>query len=238
MAVAAPVIISNPVIASLAASPATVAQSSTFVVLTAGGVGEANGVITQVRFYLELNGTPGLQTNPSTGDFLDFTATQGSNGKWTDTVDPSVDFDPQSGVYTFYAVAVDSKGRLSTPISVQVTYTGGTTAAPTIGKFTSSAATVVHGSTLTLTASNLVDSTNFPAAVSFYRESNGIPGLQVGAGGDILVGVDPTGNDPASIKITAPTAAGTYIYYAQLLDDTGVSSANGTGAIKLTITVT
>lgn len=229
-----PVVVNYPVIRSLNIRPNFVTSSNQIVTLTAGGVGEVGGTIAKVNFYLEFNGIPGLQSDPNGGDFLDYSATRGN---WVDNVQASVDFDPQSGTYTFYAVAIDTAGRQSAPIEGQVTYTGGIDGPPSIGRLTASATTVVPGQAVTLTASGLLDPIGNLSSVSFYRESNARPGLTVGFIGDTLVGTDASGADPASVIVRAPARPGTYTYYAQQTDDNGVSSAAGAGAAHVTLTV-
>jgi hypothetical protein len=61
--------------------------------------------------------------------------------------------------------------------------------------------------------------------VSFYRENNGLPGLQVGAFGDTLVGTanSPFGDAWIAAVPTNGLAPGTYTYYAQTTDNEGVT---------------
>ena len=40
------------------------------------------------------------------------------------------------------------------------------------------------------------------------------------------------------IEFTAPTAPGTYTYYAQMTDEVGIATAFGSKALKLVLTVT
>ncbi len=72
---------------------------------------------------------------------------------------------------------------------------------------------------MTLSASNVTDD-SIVTSVSFYRESNGVAGLQVGAEGDTLVAIDltPTG-DVWSADISTAGLGGTYTYWAQATDD-------------------
>jgi hypothetical protein len=56
--------------------------------------------------------------------------------------------------------------------------------------------------------------------VAFYRESNGIAGLQFGSAGDTLLAVDSNGADGWSlVASTAGLTNGSYTYYAQPADD-------------------
>jgi len=238
--VAKPAPVITPVIASLTASTSVVATPATPLVLCAHGVAESGtttATIAYVDFYLEFNGQRGLQTDSATGDFLDFTADKGFGGAWTDVVSVPTDLDPQSGVYTFYAVAFDTLGRQSAPVAVQITYNGGTDPAPKISTLRASATKVLPGAQITLTSSNFSDPDGNLGFVSYYLESNGQTGLQVGPGGDTLVATDSSGISPSTVQFNAPAAAGTYIYYAQMTDSNGVSSATGLSAVKITLTV-
>jgi hypothetical protein len=93
------------------------------------------------------------------------------------------------------------------------------------------------GSPLTLTAT-AADPDGSVAKVEFYRESNGVAGLQTGSGGDKLVGADSNsaGGFSASVS-TGGLAAGTYTYYAQATDNAGAKSAAGTSAPRTSSTL-
>jgi hypothetical protein len=97
---------------------------------------------------------------------------------------------------------------------------------PTVGSVSANPEPVASGNSFTLTASSAVDDGTV-SSVSFYRESNNEPGLQVGAFGDTLVGstnVNNSGFWSASISTTG-LAAGSYTYYAQGLDNLGLIGA-------------
>jgi uncharacterized protein (DUF2141 family) len=85
------------------------------------------------------------------------------------------------------------------------------------------------GSSVTLTATGVSDSDGPVAKVDFYRETNGVAGLQVG--GDKLVGSDSDGRGGYSVTVsTSGLAAGNYTYYALATDGLGATSATGTSA--------
>lgn len=109
---------SAPSVAGLAASPSTVTSGASFT-LSASGVSDPNagGSVTKVSFYRESNGSAGLQTS-GTADTLVGAATTGSNGVWTLSVN-STGLATRS--YTYYAVATDSAGLNSAPVSTGVT---------------------------------------------------------------------------------------------------------------------
>jgi hypothetical protein len=93
------------------------------------------------------------------------------------------------------------------------------------------------GGAFTLTAA-VSDADGTVARVDFYRESNGVAGLQGGKGGDALVGTDS--NKSGGYSVTVPTsglAAGTYTFYALATDNAGAASAAGTSAPRTTHTL-
>jgi uncharacterized protein (DUF2141 family) len=84
-------------------------------------------------------------------------------------------------------------------------------------------------SSITLTAAGVSDAEGAVAKVNFYREINGVAGLQVG--GDKLVGTDSDARGGYAVTVsTAGLAAGNYTYYALATDALGASSATGTSA--------
>lgn len=97
--------------------------------------------------------------------------------------------------------------------------------APTITSLGDSPDAVRTGGTVTLTANNALDIDGSIALVSFYRESNDASGLQTGAGGDTLLGADPS--SAGGYTTTASAAGlsdGSYTYYAVATDDDGATS--------------
>jgi hypothetical protein len=86
------------------------------------------------------------------------------------------------------------------------------------------------GDPVTLTATGVADPADLGGSVvrvDFYRESNGIAGLQTS--GDALVGSDGDGGDGWSVSLaTGSLAPARYTYYAQAVDDQGAASAEDT----------
>jgi endonuclease/exonuclease/phosphatase family metal-dependent hydrolase len=119
----------TPTIGSFAASPSSV-TTGTPTTLTAGSVTETggSGTITGVNFYLESNGTSGLQVG---SDTLVGAGTQ-SGTTWTVSASTA---GLAAGTYTYYAVATDSNGNTSTVAATTLTVT-------------SSSATPIHGTVL------------------------------------------------------------------------------------------
>src|SRR5205085_12057879 len=94
---------------------------------------------------------------------------------------------------------------------------------PAVGALSDNPDPVAAGNSLTLAASNVTDDGTI-ASVSFYRESNNEPGLQVGDQGDTLVTSTST-NNGGFWSVAIPTTnlpAGTYTYYAQATDEAGL----------------
>lgn len=196
---------------------------------------------TQVQYYLETDYTPGLQTG-SGGDTLMATITNPAGGFAFNLGGYGA---LPNGNYVFYAVAKNSFGYSQTAVA-DSTYTAGTGTAPTIGSLTATASPVA-GTSVTLTAGTFNDTQGTIDYVNFWRESNGVAGLQVGPGGDTLVGdsISPSNSSSPnagtfSVITTAPTVAGNYTYYAQTSDNNsnaGIASIDGTSARSVTETV-
>lgn len=104
--------------------------------------------------------------------------------------------------------------------------TGGNPA-PVIASLTPTSATSSAGSSVTLNANSVTDNVGGAAAVRFYRETNGIPGLQASGNvtvKDELVGTDSDGSPYSATIFLASLANGTYTYYAQATDVHGATS--------------
>ena len=99
---------------------------------------------------------------------------------------------------------------------------------PTLGSLAAAPASATGGTQVTLTAGGAADTLGGTVArVEFYRETNGAAGLQVGPGGDTLLGADtaPDGSGAYSLAVsTAGLASGSYTYLARALDDRGAAS--------------
>ncbi len=97
-------------------------------------------------------------------------------------------------------------------------------ATPLVGALSDAPDPAIPGAPVTLTASGVSDDVTV-LRVHFYREDNGIPGLQFGADGDSLLATDTAaGGGWSAIISTAGIAPGTYTYYAQAADDEGLIS--------------
>ncbi len=106
------------------------------------------------------------------------------------------------------------------------------TQSPAIASFSVSPSTIAVGSSITLTASGVTQTGATVSNVSFYRESNGVSGLQPGS--DIYVGLGVQNGTTWALPNQATTGliAGTYTYYAQAMDS---SSAVKTSTSTLTV---
>jgi len=110
-----------------------------------------------------------------------------------------------------------------------VLYGTGTTApapvvAPTVGQLTINPSTIVSGTKVTLTASDVTATTGLTVTgVKFYRETNGIAGLQTVS--DTLVGSGVLVNGVWTLKIsTTGLTAPTNVFYAVATDSAGDTS--------------
>src|SRR5207244_10655527 len=122
----------------------------------------------------------------------------------------------------FYAQAQDNSGALSAAASTSDTITTSPiNQPPVIQSLSGSPNPVSGGANLTLTAGGVSDADGSVLSVSFYRESNGVAGLQSGSGGDTLLGNDTSGLDGWTNVSASSGLNGTYTYYAQAQDDGG-----------------
>lgn len=218
----------TPILGGFTVSPTSVTIGNP-ITLTASNVTEAGGTISSVRFYLESNGTAGLQ---STGDILLGSGT--ANGStWTLTASTT---SLTAGSYTLYAIATDTSGNSSAVASTTLRVTA-TASSPTIGSFTVSPTSATVGSTVVLTAANVTSPNGSISTVTFYRESGGGTGLQVGT--DTVVGTAAWNGSSWTLSTAATgLAAGTYTYYAVATDSAGQSSAASSVTLTLTAATT
>jgi hypothetical protein len=131
-----------PVVAGLTVNPGSVTAGMA-VTLTATGVTETSGAISGVNFYLESNASGGLQIG---GDTLVGAGVQ-SGTTWTIS---AVTAGLAPGSYTYYAVATDAASVTSNVVSTVVTVVA---PAPANDNFAS--ATVISGSSVTVTGTNV-----------------------------------------------------------------------------------
>jgi hypothetical protein len=214
-----------PAITSLSASPQPV-NAGASLTLTANGVTDAEGDPVTVNFYRESNGVGGLQTGAG-GD-----AVLGSDTSSPYSINVTA---PAPGSYTYYAQAVDTSFFTGTAVSTSST---SVSTAPAIASLSVAPEPVGINAGVTLTANGVVDAEGDAVTVTFYRESNGVAGLQSGGGGDASLGSD--GTSPYSLSVTSPATPGNYTYYAQASDVWGLigNAASGTSTVVPAVSAT
>lgn len=118
----------------------------------------------------------------------------------------------------------DEVTGIGSPIAnLLVPYLAGTRLA--VISFTTSPNPVAAGSNVTLSAM-VTDPDSAISSVTFYRESNGIAGLQTGTGGDTLVGTATTSSSGSwSVPSSTTGLSGTVTYFAVAKDASGVTGA-------------
>jgi subtilase family serine protease len=223
----------GPTVTGILASGTTV-TAGTAVTLTAQGVSDPGATGETVRIYQESNGIAGLQTGAG-GDTL---LTSLSNGSVSTTVDTT----SLSGTLTYYAQVTDASGAAtatgaSAP-SVSVNVAAATSGSgPVISSFTAPAS-VISGNTLTLQVpvSHLSDSNGTVRRVTYYEETNGIPGLQTGAGGDLAFTAVSASTNYA-LALDTSGMFGVKTFYALAVDSNNNSSADGTSAPSVSVTI-
>jgi hypothetical protein len=110
---------------------------------------------------------------------------------------------PVGNDYAYYFEAFSADGAANPSYALRIVST------PSIASVTVDPNPSNRGAPITVTAHGVVDEGD--VTVSFYRESNGDPGLQQN---DELLGQDADGADGYSISTTAAEFTGTYTYYA------------------------
>ena len=78
-----------------------------------------------------------------------------------------------------------------------------------------------QGALITLDAKGVHDPDGRVMAVTFYRESNGVPGLQTGVGGDTYISTKIPEQGFRAQTSTSGLLPGTYRYYARAIDNLG-----------------
>jgi hypothetical protein len=216
-----------PTVASLSDTPDPVGSGSK-VTLTASTVADTDGAIANVKFYRESNGLAGLQTGGSNNDLLLSTDTSSSGG-YTSTFSTA---GLALGTYTYYARATDNFGVVSNVVTT--TNTIHTNVAPKIGSLTASPNPVTAGTSIKLTANSVADSDGAISNVKFYRESNGVAGLQVGtASDDLLVGTDTSSSGGWTATVATTGLSGVYTFYARATDTAGATG----NVVTTTVTI-
>ncbi len=210
-----------PVVATVTATPARVANLGDSVTLTATSVTDLDSTISTVQFYRDADGDNAFDAtldtllgsdSSVTGGFLLVTSTSGF------TV----------GTNRVFARAIDSDGGVS---SVATT-TFVINAAPTVASVTSSAGSVARRSTFTLTANTPADSDGTIASVSFFRDANGNGTYETS---DTLLGSDTLAAGGYTFLVnTTGFAAGANTFFARTTDNNGAVSA----AVSVQVTVT
>lgn len=199
----------RPASASLLSS--TDAHTSSFAVASAAMVGPFVKRPKDETFYGEMNDTPVAVTDANTA-----------------AVVAPADTTVVANAYTVY---VDS-GVTRSNINFGARKTN---KPPVIASVSDSPDNAKVGTTVTLTASGVSDSDGTVSKVTFYRDTNGVAGLQTGTGGDTLVGTDTTGADGYKASFsTSGLAAKAWTYFAVATDNGG---ANG-NVVSCTNTLT
>jgi hypothetical protein len=207
-----------PTIASLVVTPGEVIQP-TQITFTANGVIDADGDVSQVRFYLESNNLPGLQLGVG-GDQLIASDTNGVDG-WSISLSSSL---LPAGPATGYAIAQDNLLADSLPATTNFTVLP-PNVPPTIVFLSATPAVVVMNQATLLAANGVSDVGGFVTRVDFFRETNGMAGFQPGPGGDLPIGSDLSSAGGWTLDYsTIGLPEGLYTLYAQARDNGGAGS--------------
>jgi hypothetical protein len=173
-----------PTVATLTPAAGTVARLSS-VLLTAGGVADTDGTVRKVEFFRDVNGNGVLDVgvdrllgsdSSAAGGYTFLASTAGF----------------ATGTNTLFARAVDNNTGAGAVATTTITVTN---VLPTITSATvRSSPTPFLGQNITITTAAARDTDGGVSTVLFFRESNGVPGLQPAAEGmvdaDTAIGED------------------------------------------------
>ena len=209
---------SPPDIDSLSASPNPVVKPGS-VTLTASGVSDPDGSVEEVDFFLD----DGDGTLDPAEDNLIETDGEGGDG-WQ--ISPSTqDWSP--GAQTIFARAEDSDGKLSDPVSTEVTIQVG----PSVESVTVEPDPVVrpHEVTVTVTAD---DADGDVQEVHFYGDTNDNGSFDPQL--DTHIGTDADGSDGWSYSgETEGISLGTHIFFVRAVDSDNLKSDVVSGEIEV-----
>ncbi len=224
-----------PTLTSVTASPNPLTRLGATLTLTAVGPADRDGTIASVQFYRDADGNGQLDTGV---DILLGTDTQAAGGFTLAVNTGDAAFNFSTGTNTYFAVATDNDGATST---VRTT-SSRVNAPPVIGGFTTSG-TTARLSTITLTATNVLDQADSAAAgtitrVEFYRDVNGNGTFEGTVDRLLGLGVRQTGTS-TYVLTTATTgfSAGTNTFFVRAQDNTlGFSEVSVDETVTATIT--
>ena len=180
--------------------------------------------------------TPGAADNFSPNQNYTWKFLDGSSGSTTfvGTFTPS-EFNLNTSGFQNIVNGTFSIQQADAGKSLVIVYTAAANApTPTIGSFTATPSTVTIGAPLTLTANNVSVSSGTIAGVNFYRESNGIPGLQIGSDTLVAAGTQSGANWSATSSTTG-LAAASYTYYAVAADTVNDISVPSMATVLVTL---
>jgi|GEM_PF-1001650 len=208
----------TPTLTGISLLPATLARTGTIVATATGGAdADAGSSIARVEFFRDTNGNGVLDTGEQ----------RLGNGVRQPNGDYRLSFSTVGfvlGNVEIAAQAVDNRGGIGASVAATATIEN---RLPTASSLRSSVLTINNPGTdtITLTAVSPADGDGSVARVRFYRESDGIAGLDTAA--DTLLGEDPLA--AGGYTLLAPTtglgSATSATYYAIVIDNDGGSIA-------------
>ncbi len=193
--------------------------------LLAGGVRDNDGKVTHLTFYLETNHQAGLQIG-SQGDQV-----LGSYANPQPNVVQTVQLESLSvGLAIFYAQAIDDRSGISkVAYEMQVVPADG----PLLLMLEASSPLVVQPDDIKITTAVLGDARQPLMELRFFRESNGVPGLQ--RSGDTLLMTDRNASDGWQATVSSTTVPlGSHTIYA--LGTTSAGELSNTVSAHVTVT--
>lgn len=208
-----------PTIASLAATPSVVPDSSATVLLTANTVADTDGTIARVQFFRDSNSNGVLDVN----DTLLGEDTSAAGGFSFSLPASSL----PAGTSRFFARAIDNEGGNSAPVSS----TARLNAAPTIASLSATPNPVTRPNTVTFTANTVADVDGSIAIVEFFQDLNNNGTIE---GSDRLLGSDSSIVGGWTLAIDSRELdGGTNRVLARATDDSGARSVAASTQVQV-----
>ena len=190
--------------------------------------GDGSSAATTLRYYRSADSTISSSDTAVGTDPVGGLAASGTSAESTSVTAPST-----AGTY-YYGACVDSvsgESNTGNNCSSGVTVTVAVATAPDLVVGTPSASpsspTAGESFTLSATVSNQGDGPSAATTLRYYRSTDAtISSSDTSAGTDVVGGLSASGTSAESIRLTAPSTAGTY-YYGACVDS--VSGESNTG---------
>ena len=201
--------------------------------------GDGSSAATTLRYYRSADSTISSSDTAVGTDPVGGLAASGTSAESTSVTAPST-----AGTY-YYGACVDSvsgESNTGNNCSSGVTVTVAVATAPDLVVGTPSASpsspTAGESFTLSATVSNQGDGPSAATTLRYYRSTDAtISSSDTSAGTDVVGGLSASGTSAESIRLTAPSTAGTYYYGACVDSVSGESNTTNNCSSGIAVTV-